>query len=380
MMLRKRSSRWAGARVLFLLPLTGLALGAFARTAYVFPDDKGKKENVSIRIEGTNFYSSDGKSGKPLFVVDGLEAESIESLSPDRIASITVLKDASAEALYGEKGKNGVIIVTTKDAVGSAQDYSVDVEDGSAKVVVRGSGKMSDVRVIGSSTVPRDKAGMDAGAKTHGSVVSVTGSDGKKTVVSQSRVTVTDDGGVTVIKAQPDAVQVDGLSPRHATQAAEAGLKAAEEGMKAARAGLEAAREYMSGEEWKEAQKQIQQAQEHLADPRVQAALAKAAEAGSTVAGVEARRKVAEHMGQTEDAGTLKSSTIVIRGSGKAPFEKGKEPLLVIDGKVYKDTKKLEGLDPGRIESMSILKDASAVEKYGRKARNGVIEITTKKK
>lgn len=52
----------------------------------------------------------------------------------------------------------------------------------------------------------------------------------------------------------------------------------------------------------------------------------------------------------------------------------------MIDGKVYKDTKKLEGLDPGRIESMSILKDASAVEKYGRKARNGVIEITTKKK
>lgn len=416
MMLRKRSSRWAGARVLFLLPLTGLALGAFARTAYVFPDDKGKKENVSIRIEGTNFYSSDGKSGKPLFVVDGLEVESIESLSPDRIASITVLKDASAEALYGEKGKNGVVVVSTKDAAGGAQDYSVDVEDGSAKVVVRGSGKMSDVRVIGSSTVPRDKAGMDAGAKTHGSVVSVTGSDGKKTVVSQSRV--------TVIKAQPDAVQVDGLSPRHATQAAEAGLKAAEEGMKAARAGLEAAREYMSGEEWKkaqaeldraqkelssarklsaaqlaavreqeeavrkymasdewkEAQKQIQQAQEHLADPRVQAALAKAAEAGSTAAGVEARRKVAEHMGQTEDAGTLKSSTIVIRGSGTAPFEKGKEPLLVIDGKVYKDTKKLEGLDPGRIENMSILKDASAVEKYGRKARNGVIEIKTKKK
>ena len=416
MMLRKRSSRWAGARVLFLLPLTGLALGAFARTAYVFPDDKGKKENVSIRIEGTNFYSSDGKSGKPLFVVDGLEVESIESLSPDRIASITVLKDASAEALYGEKGKNGVVVVSTKDAAGGAQDYSVDVEDGSAKVVVRGSGKMSDVRVIGSSTVPADKAGIDAGAKTRGRVVSVTGSDGKKTVVSQSRV--------TVIKAQPDAVQVDGLSPRHATQAAEAGLKAAEEGMKAARAGLEAAREYMSGEEWKkaqaeldraqkelssarklsaaqlaavreqeeavrkymasdewkEAQKQIQQAQEHLADPRVQAALAKAAEAGSTAAGVEARRKVAEHMGQTEDAGTLKSSTIVIRGSGTAPFEKGKEPLLVIDGKVYKDTKKLEGLDPGRIENMSILKDASAVEKYGRKARNGVIEIKTKKK
>ena len=397
MMLRKRSSRWAGAKVLFLLPLTGLALGAFARTAYVFPDDKGKKENVSIRIEGANFYSSDGKSGKPLFVVDGLEVASIDTLSPDRIASVTVLKDASAEALYGEKGRNGVVVVSTKDAAGGARDYSVDAEDGSVKVVVRGSGKMSDVRVSGSSTVPADKAGIDAGAKTRGHVVSVTGSD---------------------------AVQVGGLSPGQATQAAEAGLKAAEEGMKAARAGLEAAREYMSGEEWKkaqaeldraqkelssarklsaaqlaavreqeeavrkymasdewkEAQKQIQEAQAHLADPRVQAALAKAAEAGSTAAGVEIRRKVAEHMEQTEDAGTLKSSTIVIRGSGKSPFEKGEEPLVVIDGKVFKDTKKLEGLDPGRIENISVLKDASAVEKYGRKARNGVIEITTRKK
>ena len=117
-----------------------------------------------------------------------------------------------------------------------------------------------------------------------------------------------------------------------------------------------------------------------MADPRVQAALAKAAEAGSTAAGVEIRRKVAEHMEQTEDAGTLKSSTIVIRGSGKSPFEKGEEPLVVIDGKVFKDTKKLEGLDPDRIENISVLKDASAVEKYGRKARNGVIEITTRKK
>lgn len=104
--------------MLFLLPLTGLALGAFARTAYVFPDDKGKKENVSIRIEGANFYSSDGKSGKPLFVVDGLEVASIDTLSPDRIASVTVLKDASAEALYGEKGRNGVVVVSTKDAAG----------------------------------------------------------------------------------------------------------------------------------------------------------------------------------------------------------------------------------------------------------------------
>lgn len=43
MMLRKKSSRWTGARVLLLLPLTALALGAFAETVYLFP-----KKNVKL--------------------------------------------------------------------------------------------------------------------------------------------------------------------------------------------------------------------------------------------------------------------------------------------------------------------------------------------
>ena len=50
MMLRKKSSRWAGAKALLLLPLMGVALGAFAETAYVFPEDKGKKETSTIYI------------------------------------------------------------------------------------------------------------------------------------------------------------------------------------------------------------------------------------------------------------------------------------------------------------------------------------------
>ena len=79
-------------------------------------------------------------------------------------------------------------------------------------------------------------------------------------------------------------------------------------------------------------------------------------------------------------SGQCLMSSMIGGRSGKSPFEKGEEPLVVIDGKVFKDTKKLEGLDPGRIENISVLKDASAVEKYGRKARNGVIEITTRKK
>ncbi len=50
----------------------------------------------------------------PLYIVDGKEVSSIDNINPNQIESIEVLKDKSATDLYGEKGKNGVIIVTTK--------------------------------------------------------------------------------------------------------------------------------------------------------------------------------------------------------------------------------------------------------------------------
>ena len=53
------------------------------------------------------------------------------------------------------------------------------------------------------------------------------------------------------------------------------------------------------------------------------------------------------------------------------------KPLIIIDGKETKD--KIEDLDPDDIKSMSVLKDDSAIKKYGEKGKNGVIEITTKK-
>ena len=57
------------------------------------------------------------QSSKPLIFVDGKEFnDDLNSLSPDQIDQITVLKDASAIAVYGEKGKNGVILITTKKA------------------------------------------------------------------------------------------------------------------------------------------------------------------------------------------------------------------------------------------------------------------------
>lgn len=94
-----------------LLPLTAVALGAFAETAYVFPEDKGKKETSTIYIRGSKSFS-DGQ--QPLILVDGREVKSMDSLAADRIEAITVLKDSVSMAVYGEKAADGVILVTLK--------------------------------------------------------------------------------------------------------------------------------------------------------------------------------------------------------------------------------------------------------------------------
>lgn len=68
----------------------------------------------SVTIRGTRSISA---SNAPLYVVDGIplmSASSIETLNPRDIESIDVLKDASATAIYGSRGANGVILVTTK--------------------------------------------------------------------------------------------------------------------------------------------------------------------------------------------------------------------------------------------------------------------------
>jgi TonB-dependent SusC/RagA subfamily outer membrane receptor len=56
------------------------------------------------------------QSNDPLFIVDGFQQSNINDIPPTDIASIDVLKDASLTAIYGAKGANGVVIVTTKSA------------------------------------------------------------------------------------------------------------------------------------------------------------------------------------------------------------------------------------------------------------------------
>ncbi|MBW3129392.1 MULTISPECIES: SusC/RagA family TonB-linked outer membrane protein [Hymenobacter] len=69
--------------------------------------------DVRIRVRGGGSITQDNS---PLYVVDGVQVENALSvLSPQDIASVDVLKDASATAIYGARGANGVVIITTKN-------------------------------------------------------------------------------------------------------------------------------------------------------------------------------------------------------------------------------------------------------------------------
>lgn len=67
--------------------------------------------DVRIRIRGANSILGDNN---PLYVIDGFIGADFNNINPDDIASIEVLKDASSAAIYGSRGANGVVLITTR--------------------------------------------------------------------------------------------------------------------------------------------------------------------------------------------------------------------------------------------------------------------------
>lgn len=76
---------------------------------------------ASIRVRGVGSFSSVG----PLYVLDGMIVNDVNNLNPNEIENMQVLKDASAAAIYGARGANGVILITTKK--GKSGKPSLDV-------------------------------------------------------------------------------------------------------------------------------------------------------------------------------------------------------------------------------------------------------------
>ena len=86
------------------------ALQGRAAGVSISMDSGAPNAGVSVQIRGIGTFNN----SSPLYVVDGFPMADIGYLNPKDIETIEILKDASACAIYGSRGANGVIVITTK--------------------------------------------------------------------------------------------------------------------------------------------------------------------------------------------------------------------------------------------------------------------------
>ena len=91
----------------------GLLQGKVAGLNIIKTTSDPTQTGYNIQIRGFSTLDK-GAGTSPLYIVDGVPVSNIDNISSDEIASMDVLKDGSAAAIYGTRGTNGVIIITTK--------------------------------------------------------------------------------------------------------------------------------------------------------------------------------------------------------------------------------------------------------------------------
>lgn len=118
------------AKTLEERPVTNVNNALQGRVAGVFIGGGSKpSDDAVIKIRGTNTINS---GSTPIYVVDGLIMENnlggFNSINMNDVASVSILKDASATALYGSRGANGVVVITTKKGKKSAGDGTISYD------------------------------------------------------------------------------------------------------------------------------------------------------------------------------------------------------------------------------------------------------------
>lgn len=119
---RERRSQFAGAatvlsgRVVDAVPVGSFDQALQGRAPGVLVNSGSGQPGASANITIRGIQSIQGSGAQPLYVIDGVPMPSfdMQSINPNDFESITVLKDASASALYGARGGTGVIVITTK--------------------------------------------------------------------------------------------------------------------------------------------------------------------------------------------------------------------------------------------------------------------------
>ncbi|SMP27681.1 TonB-linked outer membrane protein, SusC/RagA family [Algoriphagus winogradskyi] len=119
-----------GSEQIRALPVPSLASALQGRAAGVAVTNAGSPgTNPIVRIRGIGTVGNND----PLYVIDGMPAGGLNQINPADIESIEVLKDASTAAIYGSRGANGVILVTTKKGKIGKPLVSLDSYYGSQK-------------------------------------------------------------------------------------------------------------------------------------------------------------------------------------------------------------------------------------------------------
>lgn len=105
------------------VPVTNVSQAMTGRIAgvQITSTDGSPDAEMIIRVRGGGSITGDNS---PLYIVDGFTVSSISDVAPTDIEDITVLKDASSTAIYGSRGANGVVLITTKNAEGGKTKVS----------------------------------------------------------------------------------------------------------------------------------------------------------------------------------------------------------------------------------------------------------------
>lgn len=313
------------------------------RTANLLSDQIG-----SLRLRGTSDVI-----GNPLFVLDGVvvSKKELDAVAPEEIESMAVLKDKSATAIYGEKGKNGVVLLTTKignatkksennlqgkvvgfqvkqDSVGTTKSHTIKYPVDVLYVIDGVKMSSEDMKGVDPNNIESINVLKDASAMVK------YGREGKNGVIE-----------VTTKKwARENPDKVDKASHKHKSENTPDERVITVVG-------------YKKGDKGN--------------DPKTITFEGKAAQSDSP-------GKTAKFVAQTATYTKVEGEPRDINGLRIRGLSGKEQPLFVVDGQVQsKDRNDLKSED---IASIEVLKNQSATSLYGTAGANGVILITTKKK
>ena len=176
------------------------------------------KSSVVIKMDAAGGV---GNAQKPLFILDGeVISESVMSvIDPNKIESINILKDASAVAVFGEKGKGGVVQITTKkgggvEAPATGRIVVRGMQLDNAKVIISDTVQSSGKTILLKSNNLKDLEFMAKNFDGDGNVVVETKGNGKKSGITFSGSPSGSTPGLILIDGEKKTKkELDALSP-----------------------------------------------------------------------------------------------------------------------------------------------------------------------